>query len=59
MKRPSRNFPSPASPPAAARHPLPQGEREEKVIVARIGAPHGVRGDVRLWPFTQDPMAVA
>jgi 16S rRNA processing protein RimM len=30
-----------------------------KVIVARIGAPHGVRGEVKLWPFTQDPMAVA
>jgi 16S rRNA processing protein RimM len=30
-----------------------------KVIVARIGAAHGVRGEVKLWPFTQDPMAVA
>jgi 16S rRNA processing protein RimM len=30
----------------------------ERVIVARIGAPHGVRGEVKLWPFTQDPMAV-
>jgi len=30
-----------------------------KVRVARIGAAHGVRGEVRLWPFTQDPMAVA
>jgi 16S rRNA processing protein RimM len=29
------------------------------VIVARIGAAHGVRGEVRLWPFTQDPLAVA
>jgi 16S rRNA processing protein RimM len=33
--------------------------RSEKVRVARIGAAHGVRGEVRLWPFTQDPMAVA
>jgi 16S rRNA processing protein RimM len=31
----------------------------ERVIVARIGAAHGVRGEVKLWPFTQDPMAVA
>ena len=30
----------------------------ERVIVARIGAAHGVRGEVKLWPFTQDPMAV-
>jgi 16S rRNA processing protein RimM len=30
----------------------------ERVIVAKIGAPHGVRGEVKLWPFTQDPMAV-
>jgi 16S rRNA processing protein RimM len=30
-----------------------------RVIVARVGAPHGVRGEVRLWSFTQDPMAVA
>jgi len=26
--------------------------------VARIGAAHGLRGEVRLWPFTQDPLAV-
>jgi 16S rRNA processing protein RimM len=31
----------------------------DRVIVARIGAAHGVRGEVRLWSFTQDPMAVA
>jgi 16S rRNA processing protein RimM len=31
----------------------------ERVRVARIGAAHGVRGEVKLWPFTQDPMAVA
>jgi 16S rRNA processing protein RimM len=28
------------------------------VCVARIGAAHGVRGEVKLWPFTEDPMAV-
>jgi len=31
----------------------------EKIRVARIGAAHGVRGEVKLWPFTQDPQAVA
>jgi 16S rRNA processing protein RimM len=31
----------------------------ERIRVARIGAAHGVRGEVKLWPFTQDPMAVA
>jgi 16S rRNA processing protein RimM len=30
----------------------------DRILVARIGAPHGVRGEVRLFPFTQDPMAV-
>lgn len=28
------------------------------ICVAKIGAAHGVRGEVRLWPFTQDPLAV-
>jgi 16S rRNA processing protein RimM len=28
------------------------------ICVARIGAAHGVRGEVKLWPFTEDPMAV-
>ncbi|HEU0082376.1 MAG TPA: ribosome maturation factor RimM [Bradyrhizobium sp.] len=28
------------------------------VCVARIGAPHGVRGAVKLWTFTGDPLAV-
>ena len=31
----------------------------ERVRVARIGAAHGIRGEVKLWPFTQDPMDVA
>jgi 16S rRNA processing protein RimM len=28
------------------------------VCVARIGAPHGVRGAVKLWTFTEDPFAI-
>jgi 16S rRNA processing protein RimM len=31
---------------------------DQRVCVARIGAPHGVRGEVRLWSFTADPAAV-
>lgn len=31
----------------------------ERILVARIGAPHGVRGEVRLFVFTQDPGAIA
>jgi len=29
------------------------------VRVARIGAAHGVRGEVKLWSFTEDPLAIA
>jgi 16S rRNA processing protein RimM len=50
VARPSRNDGEPASPP---------GEAAKKVRVARIGAAHGVRGEVKLWPFTEDPLAVA
>jgi 16S rRNA processing protein RimM len=28
------------------------------ICVARIGAPHGIRGAVKLWTFTEDPLAV-
>src|SRR3954451_12643325 len=28
------------------------------VCIARIGAPHGVRGAVKLWTFTEDPLAI-
>ena len=33
--------------------------RDKKICVAKIGAAHGVRGEVRLWTFTEDPLAVA
>jgi 16S rRNA processing protein RimM len=32
--------------------------KDKRVCVARIGAAHGVRGDVKLWSFTADPLAV-
>lgn len=35
----------------------PTGDR--LICVARIGAAHGVRGEVRFWSFTADPLAVA
>jgi len=31
----------------------------DRICVARIGAAHGVRGEVKLWSFTEDPAAVA
>src|SRR5438876_11788410 len=31
----------------------------ERVCVGRIGAAHGTRGEVKLWSFTADPMAIA
>ena len=30
----------------------------ERICVARIGAAHGVRGEVKLWSFTEDPASV-
>ena len=32
---------------------------DERICVGRIGAAHGVRGEVRLQSFTADPMAIA
>ena len=34
-------------------------QTRERICVARIGAPHGVRGEVKFWSFTADPAAVA
>ena len=31
----------------------------QRICIARVGAPHGVRGEVKLWSFTSDPLAVA
>ena len=31
---------------------------DTKICVARIGGAHGVRGAVKLWTFTEDPLAV-
>ncbi len=37
----------------------PTSGRDKRVCVAQIGAAHGLKGEVRLWSFTQDPAAVA
>ncbi len=29
-----------------------------RIRIARIGAAHGIRGEVKLWSFTEDPLAV-
>ena len=31
---------------------------EQRICVARLGAAHGVRGEVRLWSFTAEPATV-
>jgi 16S rRNA processing protein RimM len=31
----------------------------QRICVGRIGAAHGTRGEVKLWSFTADPLAVA
>jgi 16S rRNA processing protein RimM len=31
----------------------------ERICVAQIGAAHGIKGEVKLWSFTADPVAVA
>jgi 16S rRNA processing protein RimM len=31
----------------------------DRIRVARIGAAHGIRGEVKLWSFTENPLAVA
>jgi 16S rRNA processing protein RimM len=30
----------------------------DRVCVAQIGAPHGIHGEVRLWAYTEDPLAI-
>jgi 16S rRNA processing protein RimM len=34
------------------------GPADQRICVARIGAPHGVRGEVKFWSFTADPAAI-
>ena len=34
-------------------------DRPDNICVGKIGAAHGVRGEVKLWSFTADPLAIA
>ena len=42
----------------SGRQGTPEASGSKLICVARIGAAHGVRGEVRLWTFTGDPLAV-
>jgi 16S rRNA processing protein RimM len=50
-KKPSQRAPL-ATPP-------PPEQRGDRICVAQIGAAHGIRGEVRLWSYTEDPAAIA
>jgi 16S rRNA processing protein RimM len=39
--------------------PRPHGLGPPRICVGRIGAAHGTSGEVKLWPFTAEPGAVA
>lgn len=59
---PLRRLPQP--PPLAARRRRADGlpappDRDQFVCLAQVGAPHGIRGEVRLKSFTADPLALA
>src|SRR5207247_10558921 len=36
----------------------PMSSAGGRVVVGRIGAAHGTRGEVKLWSFTADPIAI-
>lgn len=33
-------------------------DKTNRILMGQIGAPHGIRGQVRITPFTQDPEAI-
>ena len=37
----------------------PKSGRDQRICVAQIGAAHGLKGEMRLWSFTQHPAAFA
>ncbi len=65
-RRPRPNAPRPARATRGRSHgrkPVPLSgegrENRKRILVAQIGAPHGVRGELRLKAFTTDPLALA
>lgn len=52
--------PSPLAGEGGERHRREPGEGSgaNRICVARFGAAHGVRGEIRLWPFTEEPLGV-
>lgn len=52
-----KRTPSPGS--TSSSHPPPSGEGPGLILVGRFGAPQGVKGQVRLQSFTEDPLAIA
>jgi 16S rRNA processing protein RimM len=38
--------------------PAPADRTPERVLLARIGAPHGIRGEVHVKPYTADPLSL-
>ncbi|HML08184.1 MAG TPA: ribosome maturation factor RimM [Xanthobacteraceae bacterium] len=56
-RHPQHNARSPRRASRAA--PLPQEKSGRRICLGQIGAPHGVRGEVRLRSFTSDPGAIA
>jgi len=45
-----------------SRDPSPSAAQpagDNRICVGKIGAAHGVRGEVRLWSYTGDPLAIA
>ena len=32
---------------------------EDRILMGRIGAAHGIKGEVRITAFTEDPLAIA
>jgi 16S rRNA processing protein RimM len=38
---------------------MARAPERQRICVARLGAAHGVRGEVKLWSFTAEPAAVA
>ncbi len=56
---PTSVVPASVTPGAAEGGAPAPAPADKRVCVARIGAAHGTRGEVRLWSFTTDPQAAA